>query len=89
VAVSRPDDDPDAEALAAISSAVRDALADAVTRREVVALLTGEADRRDRRLAKLAEELDGYELTWKRRDDEGTGRGVEWLNRRRVPWLPW
>jgi hypothetical protein len=68
VAVSRPDDDPNAEAVAAIASAVRDALADAVTRRDVAALLTGEADRRDRRLAALAEELDAYELTWKRRE---------------------
>jgi hypothetical protein len=72
VAVIRPDDDPDAEAVAAIAAVVRDALADTATRRDVAALLTGEANRRTRRLAALAEELDAYELAWRRRAVEGT-----------------
>jgi hypothetical protein len=72
MALIRPDEDPDAEAAAVIAAAVRDALADAATRQELAALLTGEADRRHRRLAALGEELNAYELIWQRRPAEAT-----------------
>jgi hypothetical protein len=72
VALIRSDEDPDVEAAAVIAATVRDALANAATRRELAALLTGEADRRHRRLTALAEELNAYELIWQRRPAEAT-----------------
>jgi hypothetical protein len=56
---------------------LRTALAEPATRTRVMQLLTGddEQERRQRRLAELATELDGMELTIRLgKDDDGTAR---------------
>jgi hypothetical protein len=51
---------------------LRDALNDPVTRAEICALLTGEQEQRQRRLAELATELQGMELTMRLGNDDET-----------------
>jgi vacuolar-type H+-ATPase subunit E/Vma4 len=57
-----PDDDREAW-ISSVAEAIRNALNDPTVRREIVDLLTGEDERRQRRLDQLACELDGKELT--------------------------
>jgi vacuolar-type H+-ATPase subunit E/Vma4 len=49
--------------ITSVAAAIRKALDDPTVRREIVAVLTGEDERRQRRLDQLACELEGEELT--------------------------
>jgi hypothetical protein len=51
------------EWISSVAAAIRNALDDPTARREIVGLLTGEDERRQRRLDQLACELEGKELT--------------------------
>jgi vacuolar-type H+-ATPase subunit E/Vma4 len=56
-----PDDDREAW-ISKVAEAIRNALDDPTVRQEIVGLLTGEDERRRRRLDQLACELEGKEL---------------------------
>jgi hypothetical protein len=58
-----PPDDSREEWITTVAAAIRKALDDPTVRREIVGLLSGEDERRQRRLDQLACELDGKELT--------------------------
>jgi hypothetical protein len=63
----------DDEAVLRMAAVIRDALDDPAVRADVVALVAGEADRRERRLGELADELAGYELRWGQREGDSGG----------------
>jgi hypothetical protein len=56
-----------------LGAAIRRALNDPAVRREIVSLLCGDEDRRERRLAQLAQELDGMEYTMRLGTDDENG----------------
>jgi hypothetical protein len=58
--------------ISSVADAIRTALDDPTVRREIVGLLTGEDERRRRRLEQLACELDGKELTIRLGSDDAT-----------------
>ena len=53
-----------------VAASIRRALDDPAVRAEVVSLLCGDDERRQRRLDQLAAELDGMELTMRLRNDD-------------------
>jgi hypothetical protein len=59
------------EWISSVAAAIRTALDDPTVRREIVDLLTGEDERRQRRLQQLATELDGMEITLRLGSDDG------------------
>ena len=66
-----PDDDREAW-ISSVAAAIRNALNDPSVQAEIVGLLTGEDERRQRRLRELAAELEGRELTMRLgRDNDG------------------
>jgi hypothetical protein len=66
-------DDERARWIESMAADLRAALDDPDVRAEVAGLVTGEPDRRARRLEALAEELSGYELAWQRREGDSDG----------------
>jgi vacuolar-type H+-ATPase subunit E/Vma4 len=58
-----PPDDSREAWITSIADAIRTALDDPAVRREIVGVLTGEDERRQRRLDQLACKLEGKELT--------------------------
>jgi hypothetical protein len=70
---SLPPDDERDRWIQRNASELQRALANPAVRAELLALLGGDVDqqRRQRRLAELAQELDGMEVTWKLWRDDG------------------
>jgi hypothetical protein len=67
---SLPPDEERKQWVSSVAEAIRNALDDPAVRREIVAVLTGEDERRQRRLDQLACELDGKELTTRLEGDD-------------------
>jgi hypothetical protein len=67
---SIPPDDAREAWIRTVAESIRAALDNPAVRREITNLLTGDDERRQRRLEQLACELDGKELTLKLRSDD-------------------
>jgi hypothetical protein len=74
--MTEPDDDERARWIEAMAADMRAALSVPAIREELSGLLVGDPQdaKRRLRLGELREELDGFDLTWQRREGDGDGR---------------